>query len=143
MLRPIATPLTMGGFDPTVMDSISAIFNQQGFAPVMAAALQQGAGTPTAQTGPLRPGDPVGVTLMSGDMELGATGTVTEVDGNRVYAFGHPFYGLGPVSFPMTRAYVHTLLPSFANSSKRPMRLHPPCRPFVTTCMPWVRSPCR
>ena len=27
---------------------------------------------------------------MSGDLELGATGTVTEVDGNRVYAFGHP-----------------------------------------------------
>jgi hypothetical protein len=51
-------------------------------------------------------------------MELGATGTVTEVDGNRVYAFGHPFYGLGPVQFPMTRAYVHTLLPSLANSSK-------------------------
>ncbi|MGH7341373.1 MAG: hypothetical protein ACREKH_12860, partial [Candidatus Rokuibacteriota bacterium] len=66
----------------------------------------------------LRPGDPVGVALMSGDLELGATGTVTEIDGNRVYAFGHPFYGLGPTQFPMTRAYVHTLLPSLASSFK-------------------------
>ena len=49
---------------------------------------------------PLRPGDPIGVALMSGDLELGATGTVTDVDGNRVYAFGHPFYGLGPDAVP-------------------------------------------
>jgi hypothetical protein len=55
---------------------------------------------------------------MSGDLELGATGTVTEVDGSRVYAFGHPFYGLGPTQFPMTRAYVHTVLPSLVSSMK-------------------------
>jgi hypothetical protein len=55
---------------------------------------------------------------MSGDLELGATGTVTDVDGDRVYAFGHPFYGLGPTAFPMTRARVLTVLPSLANSMK-------------------------
>jgi hypothetical protein len=33
---------------------------------------------------------------MNGDFEVGATGTVTEVDGDRVHAFGHPFYQLGP-----------------------------------------------
>ena len=55
---------------------------------------------------------------MNGDLELGATGTVTEVDGNRVYAFGHPFYGLGPTQFPMTRAHVITVLPSLASSMK-------------------------
>jgi hypothetical protein len=40
------------------------------------------------------------------------------VEGNRVYAFGHPFYGLGPTQFPMTRAYVHTILPSLISSMK-------------------------
>ena len=48
---------------------------------------------------------------MNGDLELGATGTVTEVDGDRVYAFGHPFYRLGPTQFPMTRAHVSPVLP--------------------------------
>ena len=67
---------------------------------------------------PLRPGDPVGVALLSGDLQMGATGTVTEIVGDRVYAFGHPFYGLGPTQFPMTRAHVLTVLPSLANSSK-------------------------
>jgi len=123
LLRPIATPLTLGGFDSAVIDPIAAAFRDQGFVPVMAGSsslaprLAQSNGNAAAAP-PLRPGDPVGVALMSGDLELGATGTVTEVDGNRVYAFGHPFYGLGPTAFPMTRAHVLTVLPSLANSMK-------------------------
>jgi hypothetical protein len=67
---------------------------------------------------PLAPGDAVGVGLVSGDLSLGGTGTVTAVEDGRVYAFGHPFYNLGPTSFPMTRAWIHTLLPSLMSSSK-------------------------
>jgi hypothetical protein len=66
----------------------------------------------------LAPGDAVGVSLLSGDFELGATGTVTHVDGDRVYAFGHPLYNLGPTEFPMTAATVHVVLPSLMQSSK-------------------------
>ena len=68
--------------------------------------------------GPLKPGDAVGVGFLNGDLELGATGTVTHIDGDRVYAFGHPMYNLGPTEFPMTRAYVYTVLPSLAASLK-------------------------
>src|SRR4029078_11091411 len=49
---------------------------------------------------------------------LGGTGTVTHIDGDRVYAFGHPMYNLGPIEFPMTRAYVYTVLPSLFSSMK-------------------------
>jgi hypothetical protein len=55
---------------------------------------------------------------VSGDLVLGATGTVTHVDGDRVYAFGHPLANLGPVQFPLTRSYVHTVLPSLLSSIK-------------------------
>ena len=68
--------------------------------------------------GPLKPGDAVGVMLVSGDLQLGGTGTVTHIDGDRVYAFGHPMYNLGPTEFPMTRAYVYTVLPSLFSSMK-------------------------
>ena len=116
MLRPISTPLTLGGFDPIAIEPWTAAFRDQGFVPVMAGGgAQSGA---TTKNGPLRPGDPVGVALMSGDLEIGATGTVTHVDGNRVYGFGHPFYNLGPTQIPMTRAYVHALLPSLFTSMK-------------------------
>ncbi|MDA1183267.1 MAG: hypothetical protein O2930_01315 [Acidobacteria bacterium] len=123
MLRPIATPLTLGGFDAGAIAPLASVFRDQGFVPVVAGVsplmprLAQGASGAVAAPR-LRPGDPVGVSLMSGDLQMGATGTVTEVDGDRVYAFGHPFYGLGPTQFPMTRAHILTLLPSLANSSK-------------------------
>jgi hypothetical protein len=117
MLRPIATPISMGGFDATSVEPLANAFRENGFVPVMAgdaAAQANGSGRDRA----LRPGDPIGVALMSGDLSLGATGTVTHIDGDRVYGFGHPFYNLGPTQFPMTRAYVHTLLPSLFASMK-------------------------
>jgi len=124
LLRPIATPLTLGGFDAGVIDPVASAFSEQGFVPVMAGSslivprLAQAPGSAAQRPPRLRPGDPVGVALMSGDLEFGATGTVTDIVGDRVYAFGHPFYGLGPTRFPMTRAHVLTVLPSLASSMK-------------------------
>jgi hypothetical protein len=121
MLRPIATPLSFGGFDPSVIDPVVAAFRDQGFLPILASSQQLAASSAQSNGSSqpaLRPGDPIGVGLMNGDFEVGATGTVTEVDGNRVYAFGHPFYQLGPTQFPMTRAHVFTVLPSLAASQK-------------------------
>jgi SpoIVB peptidase S55 len=116
MMRPIATPLNLGGFSPDVAEMLGASFRDYGFAPVAGAAgaAQVGGSASTS----LRPGDAVGVNIVSGDFNMGATGTVTEVIGNRVYAFGHPFFNLGPIAFPMTRAYVHALLPSMTSSIK-------------------------
>ena len=121
LMRPIATPLSFGGFDPSVIDPVASAFRDQGFIPIMAASQQlavAAAQSNGSSLPALRPGDPIGVGLMNGDFEVGATGTVTEVDGNRVYAFGHPFYQLGPTQFPMTRAHVFTVLPSLAASQK-------------------------
>jgi len=119
LLRPIATPLSMGGFDMATVEPLAEAFRAQGFLPVAAGAGQEPARTSmSAGDPPLRPGDPVGVALMSGDLSLGATGTVTHVEGKTVYGFGHPFYNLGPTQFPMTRAYVHTVIPSLFSSMK-------------------------
>ncbi len=115
MLRPISTPLVMSGFEPETVDLISGAFREAGFTPMVSGGA--GAQMPPI-TGPLREGDAVGVSLIGGDLEMGATGTVTHIDGERVYAFGHPFYGLGPTEFPMTRAYVYTILPSLMTSFK-------------------------
>jgi hypothetical protein len=116
MLRPIATPLNLGGFSPDVAEMLGASFRDYGFLPVAGAAA--GGQSSAASEGPLRPGSAIGVNIVSGDFNMGATGTVTEVIGNRVYAFGHPFFNLGPIAFPMTKAYVHTLLPSMTSSMK-------------------------
>jgi hypothetical protein len=117
LLRPITVPMIASGFDAAVLDPISPALSAAGFIP-MSSAQSPGAGASAAVTQPLRPGDAVGVGLLTGDFELGATGTVTHVDGDRVYAFGHPLYNLGPTQFPMTRAEVQVVLPSLMASSK-------------------------
>jgi len=113
VLRPIAVPLIASGFDASVFESISPTLSAAGFVPMSSA---QPAAAPATRS--LLPGDAVGVGLLTGDFELGATGTVTHVDGDRVYAFGHPLYNLGPTQFPMTRAQVQVVLPSLMASSK-------------------------
>jgi hypothetical protein len=114
LLRPIATPLVMSGFDHEVATLLGSAFRDQGFIPTGGSAR----GGEMPYEGPLKPGDAIGITFLNGDLELGATGTVTHIDGDRVYAFGHPMYNLGPTEFPMTRAYVYTVLPSLASSLK-------------------------
>ena len=119
MLRPISTPLVMSGFEPGSADMLAAAFAAAGFTPVIGGAVGgQGGAELKSLTGPLREGDAIGVSLVGGDLEMGATGTITHIDGDRVYAFGHPFFNLGPSQFPMTRAYVYAMLPSLMSSFK-------------------------
>lgn len=118
MLRPIAVPLVASGFDSSVLEPLGGAFAAGGFVPVSSGAAQQQGNTTARRSRPLAPGDAVGVSLLTGDFELGATGTVTHVDGDRVYAFGHPLYNLGPTEFPMTSANVVVVLPSLMTSSK-------------------------
>jgi hypothetical protein len=115
LLRPIATPLVLSGMSATTSDLVSSMFRDAGFSPVLAGG-SSAAIVPSSE--PLKPGDPVGISLLGGDGEMGATGTVTHVDGNRVYAFGHPFFNFGSTAFPMTRATVYTSLPSLMSSFK-------------------------
>ena len=114
LLRPIATPVVLGGFAPQIQDLWIAALGAGGFS---AAGVGGQAAQPVAGEA-LQPGDAVGAALVQGDLMMAATGTVTMVEDDRVYAFGHPFYNLGPIRFPMTRAAVTTVLPSLALSSK-------------------------
>ena len=51
-------------------------------------------------------GRPLAVGLLLGEITAGSIGTISYVDGDRVYGFGHPFFGLGPVEFPIIEAKV-------------------------------------
>ncbi|MBO4400845.1 MAG: SpoIVB peptidase S55 domain protein [Selenomonadaceae bacterium] len=54
----------------------------------------------------IKPGAAMGVAVVYGDFLVGATGTVTAVDGNRILGFGHPFSHGGNVNYFMTDASV-------------------------------------
>ena len=51
-------------------------------------------------------GRPLAVGLLLGEITGGAIGTISYVDGNRIYGFGHPFESLGPVELPIIEAKV-------------------------------------
>ena len=66
----------------------------------------------------LAPGSAVGVAVVCGDFTVGATGTVTAVDGNKVLAFGHPFLHKGNVNYFMTDATVVGTIAGQSNGMK-------------------------
>jgi len=67
---------------------------------------------------PLVPGAACAVPLIVGDAQLGALGTVTWVDGDRVLMFGHPFMQRGPVQLPLASARIVSVFPSRQMSFK-------------------------
>jgi hypothetical protein len=116
-LAPLSLPLVFSGFDPAAFEWARGVFSGLGFSPVLGTGGTGAAGTLPALPD-LEPGSPIGVSLIEGDLDLSVTGTVTHVDGDRVYAFGHPFYNLGPTQFPMRKAYVYSVFPSMYQSWK-------------------------
>lgn len=69
-------------------------------------------------TGPLSPGGAIAGVLVDGDWKLAVTGTVTDVEGDRVLAFGHPFLANGTTNLPMAPAEVVTVVSNQLNSFK-------------------------
>jgi len=60
----------------------------------------------------------ISVQLMSGDMSVAADGTVTYIEGKKIYAFGHRFLDIGSTALPFARSDVVTLIPNLNTSFK-------------------------
>jgi len=113
--KPIMTPILIAGADPRLLELLAPELGRAGW---MALTGGSGAGDGLAEERPLAPGQSVGAQLMGGDLALTATGTVTEVSGDRVWAFGHPFLRTGPTWIPMTSVEIIATVPSDLNSYK-------------------------
>jgi hypothetical protein len=104
--------------DAERLQAFAPFFSAFGFTPV------QGGGGGSAQNltngtpSKIEPGSSINVELIRGDISWSANGTVTHVDGKKVYAFGHPNLTAGPTDVPMSAGYVISLLPNLQNSFK-------------------------
>jgi hypothetical protein len=104
--KPLAAPLVVSGVSPSLGAMLTA------------AGRKAGRIVLSAPTGPLanfapqtmRPGAAVSVGLSNGEIALGGIGTVAYVDGDRVWAFGHPLDGLGRRSLLLQDAYVFSVI---------------------------------
>lgn len=118
-IQPIATPVVFSGISQESLSLFASELSNSGLLPVSgvggAAAI-----APLARFDQktLTPGASVSVQLVRGDYSIAASGTVTFRDGERIYAFGHPFLSLGTSDMPMTESSVVTVIPNSFNSFK-------------------------
>jgi hypothetical protein len=114
----IATPLSFGGFTRATLDAFAPQLRPLGLEPrqsvTAGANIAPGMGNPAD----LKPGSMISVQLVSGDFSVAADGTVTHIDGNRVYAFGHRFLDVGATALPFARADVVALIPNVNTAFK-------------------------
>lgn len=105
--------ISHSSLDPLVVERFAPLFRRLGLELSTSVTIGSGAEIPD---GPLEPGMPVMIELIGGDMSLGSSGTITHIEGKRIWAFGHPIYLLGSVEWPMARAEVVTVFPSMQGS---------------------------
>ncbi|HWQ60789.1 MAG TPA: SpoIVB peptidase S55 domain-containing protein [Negativicutes bacterium] len=109
----LATPLMAAGFGERALALLTEKLRPYKLTPYAV-----GDAPAEAAYRPLEPGSAVGVQLVRGDVSLGAMGTVTYVEGNKVLAFGHPFLKKGATGYFLTNAYVFTTVKGMENSFK-------------------------
>ncbi len=115
-LTDISTPLSLSGFSPRTLQTFAPQFRRLGFEPEE--GLSAGSPASPRYSGTVAPGSMISIELVSGDMVVSADGTVTYVDGKRVYAFGHRFLDSGSTEMPFARSDVIALLPTLNMSFK-------------------------
>lgn len=111
---PVGTRLLAGGFTDQALAVLKRDLARQGL------DVSEAAVPGTAESvADLQPGSAVGVALMTGDLTMGAIGTVTWTDEQgRVLAFGHPFVQRGDADFFLTKAWILASLPNLQTSYK-------------------------
>ncbi len=112
-LTRVSVPLNVAGLAPETFVDVRQAFGRYGFEPV------QGGGTGRAE-GPtsFKPGGAIGMQLVSGDVSMAGTGTVTWVRGKDVLAFGHSAFNAGEIYLPAVSARINHTLANVARSFK-------------------------
>ncbi len=117
-LVPIATPVSLAGFSPRTLQVFTPEFQAMGLS-ILQGIGKAGLKANTAtSTDTLEPGSNLIVSLVRGDLDVSAGGTVTYIDGDRLYAFGHSLLNLGFTELPMHNGRTITVFPSLQSSFK-------------------------
>jgi len=114
---PVSTSLLVAGFTDKSLDFLKGKLAPFALVPYSGGSMSSTAGA-VQRNASLQPGSSVSAAFVYGDFTVGATGTVTAVDGSRILAFGHPYTYLGNVNFFMTDASVIGAAGSLTNGTK-------------------------
>lgn len=126
-LTRLSTPIMASGVPTSVVELLSPVFARN-----HSLLLQSGTASgqadpntfPSPNTAPnmdavaFAPGGAMVVPVMTGDVNFTALGTITEVLGDRIFAFGHPMFSEGAVELPFAGGYVNMVVARITNSFK-------------------------
>jgi len=109
-------PLQISGLPPEACRRLAPQLEAMGFlaVPGISGAVPAGAATAASFT----PGCALTIPLVAGDIKFETLGTVTEVRGNRIYAFGHSFLGFGPTNLPLAGGQIYAVVSQMMTSFK-------------------------
>jgi hypothetical protein len=113
--KPIEIPLVISGLSPLLYQKINDQFTDSNFILLPGGKLDQ---TEIKGGEELNPGSAAAGIIVGGDFDVSAVGTVTYRDGDKILAFGHPFFDSGPVNIPLAGAKIVTTLSSLYASNK-------------------------
>ena len=112
-LIPLGTPLMADGYDEASLSYLGTKFKAFGY---------KGYATASDSTDdivkPMVPGGSIAALLVKGDLKMGAVGTVTYVDKDKVVAFGHPFDKRGSTGYFMNNSSIFTIVKSMDSGFK-------------------------
>jgi hypothetical protein len=117
-LRPLATPLMTSGLPSKLLCELEPLFRAYGLVPLQAGGISGGGTTNPSDEAKLEPGSVLAVPLITGDVEMTAIGTCTEVQGPYLVGFGHPFNNEGPVSLPVGAGEINAVIANLMTSFK-------------------------
>ena len=117
MMVPLRSPLAATGFTPTSLAVLKDCLGDSGLVPMQGGGAS-GQVLDEEKDTPLQPGSPLAVTMVRGDYDLTGIGTVTHIEGDRVYGWGHPFMMTGGCELPLMSGYIHTVYPRQSVSFK-------------------------
>ena len=134
-MAPLRTPLSASGFTKNSLKLLHDRCGEFGLVP-----MQGGAATARVaeeKDAPLEPGSPLAISLIRGDFDLSGIGTVTHVEGDRIFGWGHPFMSLGSCEFPLMSGYIITVYPRQTISFKMgaPLKAVGVINADVSTCI--------
>jgi len=116
-LTALSTPVMVSGLSARGFAKMQRMMKPLGMVPLQAGGVNA-AQAAAAKGAKLIPGGSIAVPMATGDADMTAIGTVTDVVGNKIMAFGHSFHSEGETEMPMGPAYIHTVISSRSRSFK-------------------------
>ncbi|MBC8106916.1 MAG: hypothetical protein H7Z14_10030 [Anaerolineae bacterium] len=122
-LRPLVTPLMCAGLPSSLVEKFTPLFRAHGLTLLQsgggggAGSALRGEGDDQASA-KIEPGSVLAAPLLTGDTELTAVGTCTEVIGENVVGFGHSFNNEGAISMPFASGDIQGVVAKVDQSFK-------------------------